>query len=136
MIVAFVLAVAILYPGRAGLLVLAVALAVAGLLIYVGQLRFRRIAEAAQLHRTAERIAELFKVPYVVFGHSHAAGTWRLSSGGEYVNVGTWVPAGEDAYFVYFMLDAGKELPEGRLWRWNKRAKIPGPLRAESAGQR
>src|SRR6202158_1544662 len=78
-------AILIWYPARVGLLA---AVAVVGLISLsgsIGALRFRRVSEAAQLHRTAERISKLFKVPYVAFGHSHAAGTWPLANGTTYV---------------------------------------------------
>jgi UDP-2,3-diacylglucosamine pyrophosphatase LpxH len=121
-------AVLIWYPAYIGLLALLGVLAVLGVIGYAGALRFRRIAEAAQLHRTAERIAALFKVPYVVFGHSHSAGNWRLPSGGTYVNVGTWVPESEGAYFVYFAAEGEGAGRNGRLWRWNKAKQEPEPF--------
>ena len=70
-------------------------LAAVGLVAYVGSLRFQRVSEAAELRRTAEHIARLFQVRYVAFGHTHAAGVWQLPNGSTYVNVGTWVPAGD-----------------------------------------
>ncbi|HVN88007.1 MAG TPA: hypothetical protein VMW17_24460 [Candidatus Binatia bacterium] len=121
-------AVLLWYPGRTGLLALLAAAAVIGAISYGGALRFRRIAEAAQLRRTAERIAELCQVPNVVFGHSHAAGVWPLPGGGQYVNVGTWVPMGEDAYFVYFAATGDGENRRAGLWRWNKRKREPEPF--------
>ena len=105
-------------PTRGGLLAALGVLAALGLVAYVGSLRFQRISEAAELRRTAERISELFRVRYVAFGHSHAAGSWQLANGSTYVNVGTWVPSGDDAYFVYFAIDGATR--EGALWRWNK----------------
>jgi UDP-2,3-diacylglucosamine pyrophosphatase LpxH len=125
LIVAAVVSILIWYPARTGLLALVGAAAVLGAIIYGGALRFRRIAEAAQLRRTAERIAELCHVPNVVFGHSHAAGIWPLPSGGQYINVGTWVPMGEDAYFVYFAATGEGAARRAGLWRWNKRRKEP-----------
>ncbi|HUI25520.1 MAG TPA: hypothetical protein VL403_05495 [Candidatus Kryptonia bacterium] len=116
------------YPARTGLLVLLGAAGVLGAIIYGGALRFRRIAEAAQLRRTAERVAELCKVPNVIFGHSHAAGIWPLPNGGQYVNVGTWVPMGEDAYFVYFAATGDDADRRSGLWRWNKRKREPEPF--------
>jgi hypothetical protein len=96
--------------------------------LYIGALRFRHIAEATGLHRTAERIARLFEVPYVIFGHSHAAGTWPLATGATYVNVGTWVPEGEEAYFVYFAVTGEGAERRGGLQRWNKRDGTPRPF--------
>jgi UDP-2,3-diacylglucosamine pyrophosphatase LpxH len=122
------LIVLIWYPARVGLLALVGALAAVALIAYVGALRFRRVMEAAQLNRTAERLAQLFHVPYVVFGHSHGAGTWRLPSGSRYVNVGTWVPEGEAAYFVYFAVEGEGQQRVGRLWRWNKAKREPEPF--------
>jgi UDP-2,3-diacylglucosamine pyrophosphatase LpxH len=121
--------VAIAYPGRVGwrVVLLGVALAL-GLIIYVGALRVRRITDAGRLHRVAERIADLFDVPYVLFGHSHRAGTWQLRNGGTYFNVGTWVPLAKKAHFVYFALTgAGPERSAG-LWRWNKAEGKPEPF--------
>ena len=121
-------AVLIWYPARVGLLALLGALAAVSLIGYVGALRFRRVTEAAQLHRTAERLAQLFKVPYVVFGHSHGAGTWPLPSGSSYVNVGTWVPEGDAAYFVYFAAEGEGTERVARLWRWHKAKREPEPF--------
>jgi UDP-2,3-diacylglucosamine pyrophosphatase LpxH len=125
---AAVVAIVIWYPARIGLLAAAGAVAVLGLVTYVGALRFRRIAEAAHLRQTAERIAEIFAVPYVVFGHSHAAGSWPLPDGTTYVNVGTWVPAGDDGHFVYFAISGRGVERRGRLWRWNKAKREPEPF--------
>lgn len=128
LIVAAVASILIWYPARTGLLALVAAAAVLGVIVYSGALRFRRIAEAAQLRRTAERIAELCRVPNVVFGHSHAAGIWPLPSGRQYINVGTWVPMGEDAFFVYFAATGDGVERHAGLWRWNKRRKEPEPF--------
>jgi hypothetical protein len=127
------LAILIWYPARIGLLGLVAAIAALGLTLYVGALRFRRITEAAELHRTAERLAQLFKVPIVIFGHSHAAGDWPLAAGGHYINVGTWVPEGEDAYFVYFAVTGDGPSRQSGLWRWNKRECQPQPFAGEAA---
>lgn len=121
-------AVLIWYPARVGLLALVGAAAAAALIGYIGALRFRRVTEAAQLNRTAGRLAQLFKVPYVIFGHSHGAGTWPLPSGGTYVNVGTWVPEGDAAYFVYFAAEGEGPERTGRLWRWQKAKREPEPF--------
>jgi UDP-2,3-diacylglucosamine pyrophosphatase LpxH len=128
LLAAAVAGILIWYPARTGLLALVAAATVMGSIIYVGALRFRRIAEAAQLRHTAERIAALFKVQNVIFGHSHAAGTWPLPTGGQYINVGTWVPMGEDAYFVYFAATSDGPNWRASLWRWNKRKKEPEPF--------
>jgi UDP-2,3-diacylglucosamine pyrophosphatase LpxH len=129
-LLAAVAVVLIWYPARAGLLASVGAVALFALIGYVASLRFRRMLESAQLHRTAERIAALFTVPYVIFGHSHGAGTWPLPHDGTYVNVGTWVPMAEDAYFVYFAYDGEGADRKGRLWRWNKRQQAPEPFAA------
>ena len=124
------LAIVIWFPANIGLLALVGAVAAVGLIGYVGALRFRRVTEGAQLHRTAERLAALFRVPYVVFGHSHGAGTWPLAGGATYVNVGTWVPEGESAYFVYFGMEETDGTQVARLWRWNKAQREPEPFEA------
>jgi hypothetical protein len=129
-LVAALVGVLVWSPARTGLLAALGVVGALGLVLYVGSLRFRRVTEAADLHRTAERLAELFKVRYVVFGHSHAAGTWPLGTGGTYVNVGTWVPEGEESFFVFFVLRENGGTAEGALWRWNKRARRPEPLAA------
>jgi len=113
-------------PTRGGLLASLAVLAAVGLVAYVGSLRFQRVSEAAELRRTAAHIARLFQVRYVAFGHTHAAGVWQLPNGSTYVNVGTWVPAGDDAYFVYFAIEGATR--EGALWRWNKREMKPEPF--------
>jgi len=128
LLAAIAAAILIWFPARVGLLALVAGAALISLTGYIGALRFRRMSEAAQLHRTAERISELFKVPYVAFGHSHAAGTWPLANGTTYVNVGTWVPAGDDAYFVYFAIGGDGTARAGRLWRWNKKKAVPEPF--------
>ena len=111
------------HPVRAGVPVVLGTLALLGLVLYVGMLRMRRITEAAQLRHTAEQLADLLHVQHVVFGHSHAAGTWPLSNGRTYVNVGTWVPVGDAGCFVYFAIEGDER--RGRLWRWNKQRREP-----------
>ncbi len=128
LLIAAAAAILLWYPARVGLLTLVGASALVGLLVYVGALRFRRVTEAAELRRTAERIAGLFQVPYVVLGHSHTAGTWRLRDGRAYFNVGTWVPHGEESSFVYFAVTGEGAEREGILWRWNKRKRKPQPF--------
>jgi len=124
-------AVLIWYPARVGLLALVGAAALAALIGYIGALRFRRVTEAAELNRTAGRLAQLFKVPYVIFGHSHGAGRWSLPGGGTYVNVGTWVPEGDAAYFVYFAAEGEGAAHTGRLWRWQKAKREPEPFEGQ-----
>ncbi|MFQ5667226.1 MAG: metallophosphoesterase [Candidatus Binatia bacterium] len=125
-LLALIVAVVLIwYPARVGLLAVVGALGALSLIGYVGALRFRRVTEAAQLHRTAERIAALFKVPCVIFGHSHSAGRWPLPDHVTYINVGTWVPVSEDAYFVYCALDGEGAERQTRLWRWSKRQQRP-----------
>ena len=99
-----------------------------GLVVYVGALRVRRITEAGKLHRTAEHFAELFQVPYVLFGHSHRAGQWPLRCGEGYFNVGTWVPLAKSAFFVYFALSGDGPERHAGLWRWNKTKGEPEPF--------
>jgi UDP-2,3-diacylglucosamine pyrophosphatase LpxH len=118
------------YQARAALLGAVAAVAGLGLLVYAGALRFRHITEALGLHRTADFVATVMKVRNVVFGHSHRAGTWPLAGGGTYLNVGTWVPEGEDAFFVYVTLAGEGAEREASLWRWNKRAGAPAPFAA------
>lgn len=108
------------YPTRLGLLAFVAVVAVFGAIAYAGTLRLRHVTEAAQLRHTAEQLAQLFEVPYIALGHSHAAGMWRLPSGANYVNVGTWVPGAADGHFVYFAIVAGDDGVDARLWRWNK----------------
>jgi UDP-2,3-diacylglucosamine pyrophosphatase LpxH len=110
-------------PTRGGLLASLGVLAAVGLVAYVGSLSFKRIYEAAELRHTAERIAELLQVSYVAIGHTHSAGSWQLPNGSTYVNVGTWVPSGDESYFVYFAIDGVTR--EGALWRWNKAETKP-----------
>ncbi len=125
-------AIPVWYPASIGLLGVVGAVAALGLVLYIGALRFRRITEAAELHRTAERLAALFHVPFVIFGHSHTAGMWPLATGGRYVNVGTWVPEGEDAYFVYFAATGEGTTRRSGLWRWNKRDGRPQPFEGDA----
>ena len=122
--------IVIAYPTRLGLLVLVAATAVFGVIAYAGALRLRHVTEAAQLRHTAERLAQLFEVPYVALGHSHAAGLWRLPSGATYVNVGTWVPGGQEGFFVYFAVIPSAGDVQARLWRWNKGRGEPEPFEA------
>lgn len=122
------------YPARIGLLGVVAAVGLLGLVVYVGALRFRRVTEAARLHETAQHLADRFAVSHVVFGHSHAAGVWPLRGDATYINVGTWVPVGEDAFFVYFSLAGEGEERRGQLWRWNKRLREPQPFAVETKG--
>lgn len=127
-LLATVLFILIAYPARTGLLAVVGAIAVVGLILYIGAIRFRRILEYGQLQRIAARIADLFQVTYVVFGHSHHAQIQPLPGGKSYVNVGTWVPETQDAYFVYFAATGDGPQRTGRLWRWNKSKQQPEPF--------
>jgi hypothetical protein len=121
----FVLALWILlaYPNQWRWLIVLAGLSLVGLVVYAGALRFTRIVEYAQLRGIGERLAQMFNVANVVFGHSHKAGSARLGNGGLYFNVGTWVPLKKHAYFVYFALLSDER--SGRLWRWNKEKQAP-----------
>lgn len=116
------------YPARVGLLAFVAAAVALGLIAYLGSLRVRGLTGAARLRQTAERLAQLFKVRYVLLGHSHRAGIWPLSNGSTYVNVGTWVPAGGEAYFVYFSVEHDGAQQDSRLWRWNRQKRVPEPF--------
>jgi hypothetical protein len=105
------------------------ALGLIGLLIYMGSIRLAGMTEAADLHKTAERVAELLGVRNVVFGHSHGAGSWPIKGGSTYLNVGTWVPVEESSYFVYAVLEAHDR--QARLMRWNKESDEPDVLGRE-----
>jgi len=120
--------VLIAYPARIGLLAGVVAVAVVAGILYVGALRFRKILEYQHLARIAQRLAEMFRVKHVVLGHSHEAQVVPLADGADYINVGTWVPAGTDAYFVYFVLSGEGDDRRGRLWRWLQREQRPEPF--------
>jgi UDP-2,3-diacylglucosamine pyrophosphatase LpxH len=128
LLIAGIVYILIAYPTRVGLLALVGAAAVVGAILYVGALRFRRVLEYQQLRRVAERLADLFRVDHVVFGHSHEAEVVPLPGDRTYVNVGTWVPEGGAAYFVYFAVTGAGAEPKGRLWRWNKRTQEPEPF--------
>lgn len=127
-LLASVVFILIAYPARTGLLAVVGAVAVVSLILYIGAIRFRRVLEYGQLQRIAARIAELFHVPYVVFGHSHQALMRSLPGGRTYVNVGTWVPDGQEAHFVYFAITGDGAERAGRLWRWNKSKREPQPF--------
>lgn len=128
LIAALAVFVLIWYPARVGSLVLAGAAALIGLIAYWGALRFRRVTEAAQLLRTAGRIAAILAVPFVVFGHSHEAGKWPLPGGRTYLNVGTWVPEGGEAHFVHLTVSGDSAGRLARLWRWNRSEQKPEPF--------
>ena len=113
------------FPHRVGLRAVGLCAMVGALLAVVGMRRARRILDYENLRRIADRIAQRFNVPYVIFGHSHQAGRWPLSNGGTYFNVGTWVPLAKNAYFVYFAITGEGADRAGRLWRWNKAAARP-----------
>jgi UDP-2,3-diacylglucosamine pyrophosphatase LpxH len=113
------------YPHSIGLPAVGGAALVGAVLVFVGMRRARRILDYENLRRIADRIAQRFDVPYVIFGHSHQAGRWPLSNGGTYFNVGTWVPLAKNAYFVYFAVTGEGAERAGRLWRWNKAAARP-----------
>jgi len=123
--------VAIAYPARTALLVFLGVLAIVGAVIYIGTLRVRRIQEYGHLRRTAERVAELFAVPVVVFGHSHRAGLWALPRGAQYFNIGTWIPNVRHAYFVYLAITRDGAERDARLCRWNKSKGEPEPFGVE-----
>lgn len=115
----------VMAPDRWGLLGALAAFGTAGLIAYAAALRFGSIAEAAKLRRTAENVAKLTGSPLVVFGHSHSAGNWHLDERTEYMNVGTWVPSGENAFFIFAEVDTSGERPAARVLRWNKRERHP-----------
>lgn len=115
------------YPSQWRWLLVVALVGVLGAVVYGGVLRFMRIVEYAQLRGIGERLAGMFGVANVVFGHSHKAGSAQLPNGSHYFNVGTWVPLQKHAYFVYFALTA--DAPSGRLWRWNKEAQEPEAFR-------
>lgn len=127
------LVILIWFPAMIGLIGVLAAAGLIGLVIYIGALRFRRVTEAARLHETAQILADRFAVSHVVFGHSHAAGVWPLRDGASYVNVGTWVPVAEDAFFVYFSMTGEGADRQAQLWRWNKRLGEPQPFDAPGA---
>jgi hypothetical protein len=116
------------FPLRVGLPAAGVGAAIGILLAVVGARRARRILDYENLRRIADRIAQRFNVPWVIFGHSHQAGRWPLSNGGIYFNVGTWVPLVKNAYFVYFAVTGEGAERSGRLWRWNKSEGRPEPF--------
>ncbi len=118
-------ALLVAYPHHVGLPAIGFGAMVGAVLAVVGMRRARRISDYESLRRIADRIAQRFNVPYVIFGHSHQAGRWPLSHGGTYFNVGTWVPLAKNAYFVYFALTGEGAERAGRLWRWNKAAARP-----------
>lgn len=110
-------------PDRWGLLGALFAFTAAGVVAYMAALRFGSIAEAAQLRRTAENVAALTGSPLVVFGHSHSAGNWQLDEHTEYMNVGTWVPSGDNAFFIFAEVVTGGDRPVASVLRWNKRER-------------
>jgi len=128
LLIAAIVYVLAAYPARIGVLAGVVAAAVVGAILYVGALRFRKVLEYQHLGRIAQRLGSLFRVSHVVLGHSHEAQVAPLANGADYVNVGTWVPAGTDAYFVYFALSGEGEGRRGHLWRWHKREQRPEPF--------
>jgi len=116
-----------------GALAAAAVLGMFGGLFAVGRNRIRYIFEYGYLSGIAARIAARFGVRYVVLGHSHKAGDWPLSNGSRYVNVGTWVPSGRHACFVYFVLAGDAGARHGGLWRWNKEKGEPEPFATTGA---
>ena len=114
------------YPGQIAWLGVLAMVAVLGGVIYGGALRFTQISAYAQLRGIGERLAEMFDVANVVFGHSHKAGSSPMRNGGTYFNVGTWVPLAKQSFFVYFALDGAER--QGRLWRWNRERQEPDPF--------
>ena len=69
-------------------------------------------------------------MPYVIFGHSHRAGDVPLPGGARYLNVGTWVPENETAYFVFCAGEGSGTARPPRLWRWDKQRHEPEPFAA------
>jgi hypothetical protein len=123
LLMATVACILLFYPNQAKWIVVLAVAAVLGLVVYAGALRFTRIVEYSQLRGIAERLAEMFDVGNVIFGHSHKAGSSRLGNERNYFNVGTWVPLKKHAYFVYFAIEGDEQV--GRLWRWNKEKQEP-----------
>lgn len=127
-LVAIALLLVLAHPVSVGWLPLVGVAAALCAFVYIGALRIRRMIDAGQLRHVAEQVADLFQVPYVLFGHSHRAGIWRLHNGGTYFNIGTWIPSPTDAYFVYFALTGDGPEDSAGLWRWNKSKERPEPF--------
>jgi len=53
-------------------------------------LRSTTEASFGSLQQTADKVAQLTKVPNICMGHTHLADRARLASGAEYANSGTW----------------------------------------------
>jgi len=116
-----------------GGLILAGMLAVIGVLAYITVLRAQRIDSAAKLQTTAQRLQALFRVPFVVLGHSHKAGWWPIPGGGNYINVGTWASE-QGGSFVYLQIETSTPPPRAALFRWNKQRQMPEPFTPPAAG--
>jgi hypothetical protein len=81
------------------------------------------------MRESAGKIADLLKVKFVVFGHTHFADAASLNGNSFYFNTGTWMgifAPEEELYrnakqFTYFMLEGD----EGKLLHWNIDRDLP-----------
>jgi hypothetical protein len=96
---------------------------------YLGGFRRSRQEERECLRRCARQIQRITGARFVLMGHTHDPDLWRLDTGAEYFNSGTWTRVfGED-----WVLSQEKELNyvqieprggqwKGRLMKWEPQA--------------
>jgi len=80
-------------------------------------LRSRQVDPQPKLVVSAQAVAGLLRVPFVVFGHSHTPEVRALPEAATYVNTGSWTHEGE-AGLTYFQLTAAPGGSQGTLRRW------------------
>jgi UDP-2,3-diacylglucosamine pyrophosphatase LpxH len=93
----------------------------------------RQVEPSAELAAAGARVAQTVDdVRYVVFGHSHDPVVKPLHGGATYVNLGTWVPAGQPGIlraFTHLVVRHTASGPVAALCQWRdgqSRAFTPG----------
>jgi hypothetical protein len=94
--------------------------------------RLRQVEPSHELRAASARVAAAARVRYVVFGHSHEPVVQALPDGATYVNLGTWVPAGNPGIlrsFTHLIVRHTAAGPVAALCQWRdgqSRAFTPG----------
>ena len=91
----------------------------------VGLASMRRVDAHPKLLEAAHRVARLFKVRYVVMGHSHRAVTETLEGGARYFNLGAWTGASKTELGQVGMPHLVIADGEARLCRWGAGVLTP-----------
>jgi hypothetical protein len=78
-----------------------------------------------------QRIRQIVRAPFVVFGHTHEPMAVKLDDGGWYFNTGTWVASDKPGLlrsFTHLLIRHAKDGPHAGLFQWRDgRSRAFGP---------